>query len=245
MSDLDAWAGAALLVMAAGLLVVAALCGQSPVHARVVREGGTIFLPERVMQAGYHWIDRLAARATGLGLTADAVSWISLALGLAAGILAGATWLGGAAWVLALSGLGDGLDGAMARRQGTASAAGAVLDSVLDRYVEFFYCAGLVVYFAGQSLNQLVVLTALFGGFMVTYSTAKAEALHLTPPRGWMKRPERIVWLIAGSAVAAAARLGGWASDPILLSVVGIIAVAANVSALRRLRALAAAAAGR
>ena len=245
MIDLDASLGAALPLAAAGLLLGALARGAGTVHARVVREGGTVFLPERVMHAGYVWVNALADVAVRLGLGADAVSWISLGLGLAAGALAGYGWLGAAAWLLALSGLGDGVDGAIARQLGRTSSVGAVLDSVLDRYVEFFFCGGLVLYFAGQQLSQLAVVTALFGGFMVTYSTAKAEALQLAPPRGWMKRPERIVWLIAGSALAASGRLVGAPSDGILLGAILVIAVFANVSAIRRLRALAAAASGR
>jgi CDP-diacylglycerol--glycerol-3-phosphate 3-phosphatidyltransferase len=242
---IDAWLGAALPATVAGLLLTAGFAGSTAGHGRVTREGGTFFLPERVMHTGYAWIDLLARAAGRLGLGADAVSWLSLGLGLAAGGLVAAGWLGGAAWALALSGLCDGLDGAIARRQGTSSPAGAVLDSVLDRYVEFFFLAGLMVYFSGAPWHQLTAVTALFGGFMVTYSTAKAEALRLTPPRGWMKRPERLVWLIAGAALAAAGRLVNFPAERIVLGSVAIIAVFANLSAIRRLAALAQTAAGR
>jgi len=242
MSNGDTWAGLALPLVAAGLLVFAARPGSQPNYARVTREGGTAFLSERLMQRGYAWVDWLAARAVKIGISADAVSWLSLALGLVAGILAARGWLGGAAWVLALSGLGDGVDGAIARRQHTVSKAGAVLDSALDRYVEFFFFGGLLYFFRGSAISQLLVMLALFGGFMVTYSTAKAEALQITPPRGWMKRPERMVWLIGGAALAAAAPLGGVSPAPVMVSVVGLIAVFAHASAFRRLRALSASA---
>ena len=238
MNNLDTWAGVALPLVVAGLLLAAIVRAPGSRHGRVTREGGTVFLPERLMHAGYAWVHGLAGGAHRLGVTADVVSWVSLALGLVAGGLVAAGWLGCAAWALALSGLGDGVDGALARQQGQSSSAGAILDSVLDRYVEFFFFAGLLMHFAGQPWSQLAVVTALFGGFMVTYSTAKAEALHLTPPRGWMKRPERIVWLIAGSAFAAGARAQGLPPDRLLLGVVLVIAVFANLSALRRLRAL-------
>jgi phosphatidylglycerophosphate synthase len=243
MTRIDAWIGAALPLAGVALLALATLQGRVVRHARVTREGGTALLSEHIMHRGYAWIERLAAMAAGAGLSPNAVSWLSLALGLGAGVLAGLGSLGSAAWLLALSGLGDGVDGALARRSGVANPAGAVLDSALDRYVEFFFYAGLVWYFHDVPACQLVLITALFGGFMVTYSTAKAEALQLTPPRGWMKRPERMVWLTAGAAFAAMAPLVRVPSAAVLISVAVVIALFANASAIIRLHALAAAAA--
>lgn len=233
----DAYVGAALPV-AAALGLGAAFLRPARVHRRVTREGGTIFLGEALMHRAYAGVDALAALAVRVGLRADTVSWLSLGGGLAAGLLAAAGLPGCAAWALALSGLCDGLDGAVARRSGTATAAGAVLDSALDRYVEFFFCAGLLVFFAGETACQLLVLVALFGGFMVTYSTAKAEALGVAPPRGWMKRPERLVWLTGGAAAAAAGQFAGWPPAYALVGALAVIALFAHASAILRLRAL-------
>ena len=238
MNAWDAWAGLALPVACGLLLLGAALAARGRSHARVTREGGTLFLSEAVMHRGYEWIDRLARLARRLGLGATTVSWLSLLLGLAAGLGLARGHTGIAAWLLALSGLGDGMDGAMARQQGTASRRGAVLDSTLDRYVEFACFAGLIWLFRGAAGLQLLALAALFGSFMVTYSTAKAEALQVTPPRGWMKRAERMVWLTGGAALAAALPLAGYDGRPLLVGVVGVIAVFANLSAVLRLRAL-------
>ena len=238
MTALDAWAGLALPVVCGLLLLLAALQRPYQRHARVTREGGTSLLGERIMHWGYAWIDRLARGALRLGLGATTVSWLSLLLGLAAGLgLAGGRF-GVAAWMLTLSGLGDGMDGAMARLQGSASRRGAVLDSTLDRYVEFFCFAGLVCFFRGTAGLQLLTLAALFGSFMITYSTAKAEALQVTPPRGWMKRAERMVWLVGGSVLAAALPLAGYSGRPALVAVLAVIALFANLSAIIRLRAL-------
>ena len=238
MNQADALAGLALIVGAPLLAGIALIQAPGARHDRVTREGGSAFLGERLMHLGYQWIDALARRCVRVGLGATTMSWLSLALGLIAGVFAGLGYPGAAACALALSGLGDGLDGAIARLQGTASRGGAVLDSALDRYVEFFTFTGLLFYFRNEPIAQLVVVTALFGGFMVTYSTAKAEALKVKPPRGWMKRAERIVWLAGGCAVAAAAGFVGFAPAPILLAVSAIIAVFANLSAILRLRAL-------
>ncbi|HEY1794409.1 MAG TPA: CDP-alcohol phosphatidyltransferase family protein [Opitutaceae bacterium] len=238
MSGADAWAGAALPAVAAVLLAVPG----AGTHGRVAAEGGTAFLPGRIMDRGYRYIETAARAASGAGLSAAAVSWASLALGLASGALAALGLFGLAAWALALSGVLDGVDGAVARLRGTASPSGAVLDSVLDRYVEFFFLAGVVAAFRGVLWVQLLAVAALFGGFMVTYSTAKAQALRVVPPRGWMKRAERVAWLIAGSAAAGAAGLRGISPWVVLGPVLGVVALFANLSAIVRLRRLAAAA---
>jgi CDP-diacylglycerol--glycerol-3-phosphate 3-phosphatidyltransferase len=238
MKDPWAWAGLALPGAAMALLLIGAVGGRGSRHARVEREGGTVFLGKGVMNLGYLWVERLASLAMRLRLGASAISWISLGLGALSGWLAGGGCLAAAAWALALSGLCDGVDGAVARRDGTATPAGSVLDSALDRYVEFFFCAGLVYYFRGSALAQLTVLFALFGGFMVTYSTAKAEALGIRPPRGWMKRPERLVWLIAGASLAEAAPWAGLEKSAPVLLAAGVVAVFSNLSAVRRLWAL-------
>lgn len=235
----DASAGLALIACGVLLPAVAALRSPGARHDRVSREGGSAFLGESLMHLGYGWIDRLARGCARLGLGAAALSWLSVVLGAFAGALVAARLPGSAACLLALSGLCDGLDGAVARIRGTASRGGAVLDSSLDRYVEFFLFAGLVWFFRSAPVAQLIAVTALFGGFMVTYSTAKAEALQTRPPRGWMKRAERLVWLAGGFAVASAVPLAGWSPAPVLLAVCSIIAVFANLSAILRLRALA------
>jgi phosphatidylglycerophosphate synthase len=238
MTACDAWAGLTLPLVCLLLLVIAAIQGPHQRHARVTREGGTAFLGEPLMHWGYTWIDRLARLALWFKLSPTSVSWLSLLLGLGAGLGMAKGHFGLAAWLLALSGLGDGMDGAMARLQGKATRRGAVLDSALDRYVEFFCLAGLIYFYRGVIEVQMVALVALFGSFMVTYSTAKAEALSVKPPRGWMKRPERLVWLIGGAALASALPLAGCSGRPVLVAVLALIAVIANLSAIIRLFAL-------
>jgi len=238
MTDPDAWAGCALLATGVLMLGWAVRASARAGYARVASEGGTIFLGARIMNLGYYWVTLGTQGAIRARASARALSLLSFGLGAMAGGLAAAGRLGYAAWLLALSGICDGLDGAVARATGTESLAGAVLDSALDRYVEFFFFAGLTFYLRGAPLLQLLALLALFGGFMVTYSTAKAQALQATPPRGWMKRAERFAWLVAGSALASAVRLAGYPSLPVLVAMVATIAVFANLSAVVRFRAL-------
>ena len=233
----DSLAAAALTgAAAAGML--AALIRPGRLAERVAREGGTIFLSTRVMQTGYGVAAPLVRLAQACRIPPDAITWASLVPGAAAGLAVARGHAGFGAWFLALSGLCDLLDGAVARASGCASPAGAALDSTLDRYVESFFLAGLLWRFAGAPGLQLLAMAALLGSFMVTYSTAKAEALGVTPPRGWMKRPERIVWFIAGSALAGLAPAFGYSPVPVLAVATGMVALFANASAILRLRAL-------
>lgn len=238
MTRLDAWAGPALIAAVIVLAGIARARAPGASHGRVAAEGGTLFLGKGLMNLGYFWIEQLSRLAVRSGLAASMLSWGSLLLGLGAGACVAAGYFGFAAWALALSGLADGLDGSVARMAGTASRGGSVLDSALDRYVEFFVYAGMLCAFRGSLLSQLLVLLALFGGFMVTYSTAKAEALHVVPPRGWMKRAERVAWLVLGLAAGSGAGIARLAPLPFVLSIVALIALFSNISAIVRLRAI-------
>jgi CDP-diacylglycerol--glycerol-3-phosphate 3-phosphatidyltransferase len=233
------------LIAVLAALAVASLADARPADsARVAREGGTAFLPAALMHRAYALAAPLVALCVRVRVGADSLSWLSLALGLAAGLALGLGRPGTAAVLLALSGLGDLLDGAVARATGTASPQGAALDSALDRYVEFALHAGLLAAFRAHLALQLLVLASLFGSMLVTYSTAKAEALRVAPPRGWMKRAERLVWLGAGLVAAALAPLARINAALPLAAAVAVIAVFANLSAALRLHALARTAAG-
>ena len=52
-----------------------------------------------------------------------------------------------------------------------------MLDAAVDRYVELFFLAGLAFHFRAHRGCLLLVLAAIGGSFMVSYATAKAEAL--------------------------------------------------------------------
>jgi CDP-diacylglycerol--glycerol-3-phosphate 3-phosphatidyltransferase len=93
-----------------------------------------------------------------------------------------------------------------------------------------------------------LTLLALVGSFMVSYGSAKAEALHVAVPHGSMRRAERATYFGTGIALAPivaafSRRFGGplWAGNVPLVLAVTLIGVTANVSAARRLRDIAAA----
>ena len=105
-----------------------------------------------------------------------------------------------AATVYAVGSALDGLDGALARRIGAASAFGAYLDSLLDRVGEGLILLGLLVYFLRQDhdLGAILSLTALLASLLVSYARARSEGLRLDASGGFAPRPIRIVILVIG-----------------------------------------------
>jgi CDP-diacylglycerol--glycerol-3-phosphate 3-phosphatidyltransferase len=220
-------------------------------EARVDRAGGSALLGKTAMEMGY-WAMRPVARGcVALGVSANAISWVSLALAAAAGVSLAAGAFGVAAVLSLASSACDALDGMVARDTGTASDAGEVLDAAIDRYAELFLFGGAAFHERFDPFAIVLTLAATAGAIMVSYSTAKAEALGVPAPRGAMRRQERAVYLVVGIglvpvAAAACARMGLplWIARLPLLTVLGLIAVVGNVSAVRRLRAIAEAARG-
>jgi phosphatidylglycerophosphate synthase len=236
---------AASLTMGAScvaLLAAHAWNGRSR-YQRVAQQGATFFLGIDLMNAGYWALQPLVKLCAEWRVSADTISWISLVPAAAAALAAGAGHWGIAAWALLGSALMDVMDGAVARASGTMSMSGAVLDSVLDRYAEAIVFAGIFFYYRSNVTAQLVTLAAIVGSFLVTYSTAKAEALRVKPPRGSMKRSDRLTVLVLGSAVAPLSLhwlepAGSVMAWPVLVAIT-LIAVLGNASAIQRFSALA------
>jgi CDP-diacylglycerol--glycerol-3-phosphate 3-phosphatidyltransferase len=146
---------------------------------------------------------------------------------------------------MSIASLGDAVDGRVARRSGSASVGGALLDASADRYSEFFFLTGLAVYLRASAGALVLALCALVGSFMVSYGSAKAEGLRMPVPAGPMRRAERAVWLCAGVALVApfewlvrVSVLPDWAAHAPLFVALWALAVVGNASAIRRLRGL-------
>lgn len=138
----------------------------------------------------------LAARQ----VTPNQVTLAALALSLLAALCIGAGWLRLGALVLIMAGLGDLVDGMLARTTDQTSPFGAFFDSTLDRISEGAVLAAVAYRFAsnGRPLLVALVVLALLGSLLVSYARARAQALGIDCKVGLMSRAERMVLLIAG-----------------------------------------------
>lgn len=215
-------------------------------NGRVDQAGSSALLGKGLMEAGYWGFTPVARALSALGVTANGVTLFSLVLGIAGAVALAAGRFGVGALLTGIAAVCDALDGIIARQTGTASDAGEVFDAAVDRYQEFFFLAALAVYFRADAMPLVLSLLALLGSFMVSYGTAKAEALQVPSPRGAMRRAERAVYLGAGvllvpvtQALVPRFGLPPWVGHAPILVALALVGVVGNVSAARRLAAIA------
>jgi phosphatidylglycerophosphate synthase len=148
-------------------------------------------------------VERLAALVARTGIPPNVITWSALFLNLWATVLFAAGRFPAAAGMMALAGLGDLLDGPVARRQGRVSLFGGFLESILDRYADLMLFLGLLVYYVSVNRFLYVVLAciAMAGAVMVSYAKARAESLVEVGEVGFWERPERLVLMILGGLV--------------------------------------------
>jgi CDP-diacylglycerol--glycerol-3-phosphate 3-phosphatidyltransferase len=243
------------LACSCGVLLVAAMVAVGFAFAAITQarradlaaRHRSIAIP-RAASAMMHWaLDPLVRTLIAHEVSPNAITGCSLLAGIGAGVGLALGHFGIAAALLVAASLGDALDGLVARGAHSESPAGALFDASVDRYEEFFSLGGLAIYFRESGPLLAVVLSALMGSFMVSYGSAKAEALRVPVPAGAMRRAERATCLCLGTtlvpltgAISRAAGGPSWvAFGPLMLALV-LIGGAANVSAVRRIRAIAA-----
>lgn len=192
---------------------------------------GTVW--ERFRAAGVLYRGALAfGQALGrAGVTADGLTYTSLLLAAAAGLVAAFGAFALAAGLVVASGLCDLLDGVVARATHTASTSGALLDSVIDRLADALPLLGLVVYYADEGGVVAIPALAMLGGFTVSYVRARAEGLGIELPPLFMRRAERVS-LVTGSLVLGLVALPSLSvRAPLLLVGVALLALLGFVAA--------------
>jgi 1L-myo-inositol 1-phosphate cytidylyltransferase / CDP-L-myo-inositol myo-inositolphosphotransferase len=177
-------------------------------------------------------LSRLALR---LGLRPNAVTALATLVTLAAaGALAlGSVWpatLVAGGVLVQLSSVVDGVDGEVARATLQTTAAGAFLDSVLDRLGDVAILVGLAVGAGFDTVASAVLAAAIVGTLLVPYARARFEASFGRP------FPQRITGLGASRDVRLLVlALFAVAMQPFLA--LAVAAALANLEAVRRVLA--------
>ncbi len=210
---------------------------------RAERDGTSPLLGLGAKRMFYWGIKPLVRGLTWAGIGANAISWFSLLTGVFSGAALALDHAGVASLLNVLATVSDALDGQVARASGTASDAGEILDASIDRVNEFTLLSGLVIALREDIRWMILALLALLASFMVSYATAKAEALRVQAPRGAMRRSERATILSLGLFCTPLLRLflsasSPWKDAPLLLAI-ALIATLGNISWIRRMIAIA------
>jgi phosphatidylglycerophosphate synthase len=135
-----------------------------------------------------------------------------------------------------LGGLFDILDGRVARLSELGSKFGAFYDSTLDRISEIAVYMGILSLYndyrqdVGDVGMIYLIMLAMAGSLMISYTRARAEALGLDCKVGLMPRAERVV-LIGVSALLFGSAWDGFA----LKVVIFLLAVLTNITAIQRI----------
>jgi CDP-diacylglycerol---glycerol-3-phosphate 3-phosphatidyltransferase len=138
--------------------------------------------------------------------------------------------------LILVGGFFDILDGRVARVSGLGSKFGAFYDSTLDRISEIVVFMGILSLYNSyrQELGDVgmiyLVMLAMAGSLMISYTRARAEALGLDCRVGLMPRAERVVLIGAASLFFGAA----W-NGIVLKGVIVILAVLTNLTAFQRI----------
>jgi CDP-diacylglycerol--glycerol-3-phosphate 3-phosphatidyltransferase len=186
-------------------------------------------MPKFLIKAATSFTNGIADLFVTLKFTPNTLTVLALLFGVVAGVMFALEKPGWAGLMILLCGLFDMLDGKVAAKTNTTSDFGAIFDSTLDRYSEFFIYVGLAYYFR-ESWALWVPFFTFLGSTMVSYTRARAEGLGIECKIGVMQRAERMVLLLLGTIFGIAFDI----FDPLMTGILLLIAIISNFTAVQR-----------
>ena len=138
------------------------------------------------------------------GIPPNVLTLIGVIINLGCGVLFGFGEFFWAGIVLIVANLFDMLDGNVARLSGRVTKYGGFLDSTLDRLSDMGSFMGIMIFYARltqyhSTLNVFLGGVGMIASVLVSYTTARSEALGVKANVGFLQRPERVVLLIIGA----------------------------------------------
>ena len=178
--------------------------------------------------AGYLvWLMGPVERALIGRVSPNMITAVSLVMCGITGLAAGLGMLATAVWLYTVAGILDVLDGRLARISGKQTSAGALFDSVSDRWGELFVFAGFA-WFLRETPWLLAVLGAFGASMMVSYTRARAEGLGIELSGGMMQRAERILLVVGGTF--GAVLYGNAEATPAIIGITMLITAATSTA---------------
>ncbi len=176
--------------------------------------------------AGYLvWLIGPVERALAGRVSPNLITAVSLVMCGITGFATGRGLLAAAVWLYALAGILDVLDGRLARLSGRQTSAGALFDSVSDRWGELFVFGGYI-WFLRETPWLLAALGAFGASMMVSYTRARAEGLGIELSGGMMQRAERILLVVGGTF--GAVLYGSVEAAPAIIGITMLITAATS-----------------
>jgi CDP-diacylglycerol--glycerol-3-phosphate 3-phosphatidyltransferase len=188
------------------------------------------FLPASWIATVLRSADRFSHFLVRLKVSPNVLTVLGLLAGAAVGFFYAAEHPGLAAAFILVCGIFDILDGKVAKNADRKSLFGAIFDSSLDRYSEFFMYIGLA-YHLRHGWGVWLMFFAFLGSTMVSYTRARAEGLGVDCQVGMMQRAERLILLFLGTVVGIVFRV----LDPAILAVMAFTTVISNFTAVQRI----------
>ncbi|HEY0713992.1 MAG TPA: CDP-alcohol phosphatidyltransferase family protein [Polyangia bacterium] len=204
---------------------------------------GRTILVGSYLRVYFFWvINPLWRLVLASGVSANQLTALAGLLGVGAAVAVGFGRFALGGWLFLFSGVLDTLDGRLARARNETSQSGAVLDSILDRYIDALMLVGLGFYYRG-GYAILPVTLALMGTLLVPYVRAKGEALGIPITSGLMQRTERMLYLGGSVALSPIFEALVFPTDKrpehwLGLVSIGLLAVTTNATAISRFFAL-------
>jgi CDP-diacylglycerol---glycerol-3-phosphate 3-phosphatidyltransferase len=220
-----------------GLIFGAAFIGMRGywrAHPDAASGKGSRLLSARVRAWYFSNLDPFEAWFVRTGVQPIALTYLQVVGSVACALAYAGGLVFTAGFLVLFTGTLDILDGKLARHINGDSLRGAFLDSVMDRYVEFVGYVGLIVFF-GSGWRVWMILLAILGGMMVSYTRARAEGLGVRCEIGWLQRPERFVLLGFGSIFSSIATHLFGGDQLLLTATVVLLAVLSNLTAAQRI----------
>jgi CDP-diacylglycerol--glycerol-3-phosphate 3-phosphatidyltransferase len=149
-------------------------------------------------------INAMVRGLASAGISPNILTTIGVTINVGCALLFGFGLFFWAGVVLIIANLFDMLDGNVARLSGRVTKFGGFLDSSLDRLSDMVAFLGIIMFYARNVpqhslLNVFLAGLGMIASVMVSYTTARSEALGVKANVGFLQRPERMVLLIIGA----------------------------------------------